>query len=216
MKQLGYGIAYYDEAPVLVDNWRPYAQNLQSKGVQILTVVNAPDNLAALYRALDDIGYTPKWAVLSANMYDPKLTRGAGSALKGNVLIVTNAVPFELASTHPATKQYIDILAKYAHAQPKALGINAWSAWLLWAHAAKECGSHLTRTCLLDQARAVKDWDGGGLHATTHPDNAAGSFSPCFLFMRATPTGFVYDREMTKPTKDIFNCDPANVFDVKT
>jgi ABC-type branched-subunit amino acid transport system substrate-binding protein len=215
LKALGYTEVYYDEAPVLVDNWRPYAQNLQTKGVQAFTIVNAPDNLAALFRSMDDIGYFPKFTVLPANMYDTKLTKGAGTALKGNVLIVTNAVPFELASTHPATKQFLDILAKYVPgAQPKALGINAWSSWLLWATAAKACGSELTRTCLLDHAKSVTQWNGGGLHAPTHPGNASGSFSPCFLLMRATPTGFVYDKTMTKPTDDIFNCDPKNLFDL--
>jgi ABC-type branched-subunit amino acid transport system substrate-binding protein len=215
LKALGYTEVYYDEAPVLVDNWRPYAQNLQTKGVQLFTIANAPDNLAALYRSLADLNYFPKYALLGANMYDPKLTKGAGAALKGNVLVVTNAVPFELASTHPATKQYLDILSKYVPgAQPKALGINGFSTWLLWATAAKRCGSELTRTCLLDKAGAVTDWNGGGLHATTHPGNASGSFSPCFLLVRATPTGFVYDRALTKPTKDIFNCDPKNVVDL--
>jgi ABC-type branched-subunit amino acid transport system substrate-binding protein len=215
IKQLGFTEVYYDEAPVLVDNWRPYAQNLQTKGVQLFTIVNAPDNLAALYRSLSDVGYYPKYALLPANMYDTKLTKGAGTALKGNVLVVTNAVPFELASTHPATKQYLDILAKYVPgAQPKALGINGFSSWLLFATAAKECGSQLTRTCLLDKARAVTDWNGGGLHAPTHPGTASSSFSPCFLLMRATATGFVYDKALTKPTNDIFNCDPKNVFDL--
>ncbi|HEX4778917.1 MAG TPA: ABC transporter substrate-binding protein [Acidimicrobiia bacterium] len=211
-KQLGYVSAYYDEAPILIDNFRTYAQNLQSKGVQVFLFENAPDNLAALYRALAELKYFPKWGIYGGNMYDPKLVKNAGGALQGNVLIVTNAVPFELASTHPATKQYIDILAKYAGgAQPKSLGINAWSAWLLWAKSAKACGSHLTRTCVLDKAAAVTSWTAGGLHAPAHPGNANQSASPCFVFVRATPSGFKIDEKMTHPTRDIFNCDPRNV-----
>ena len=30
----------------------------------------------------------------------------------------------------------------------------------------------------------------------------------------ATATGFAYDREMTRPNRDIFNCDPRNAFDL--
>jgi ABC-type branched-subunit amino acid transport system substrate-binding protein len=214
IKALGYTQVYYDEAPILVDDYRPYAQNLQSKGVQVFLFENAPDNLARLYQSLSDINYTPKYGIFSANMYDSKLIKNGGAALKGNVLVTTNQVPFELASTHPATQQYIDILKKYANAAPKALGINGWSSWLLWAKAAKECGSDLSRTCLMDKAGAVTEWDGGGLHANTHPGNASQPATTCFLFMRATPNGFVYDKKLTAPTKDIFNCTPSNSFNL--
>jgi hypothetical protein len=92
--------------------------------------------------------------------------------------------------------------------------VNAWSSWLLWAKAVKDCGSKLTRSCLLDKASAVTDWDGGGLTATTHPGNASQPATACFLFMRATASGFVYDKEATAPTKDIFNCTPSNSFNL--
>ena len=214
-KILGYKHAYYDEAPILVDSYRAYATNLQAKGVQVWMFENAPGNLAAFYRALSDINYTPKYGLFAGNMYDDKLTKQAGPALKGNVLIATSAVPFELASTHPATKQYIDTLAKYVNgAQPKSLGINAWSSWMLFAKGVKECGDNVTRQCVFDNARATKGWTGGGLHAATNPNNLSGSVNECFLFIRATPTGFVYDRETTRPNRDIYNCDPRNAFDL--
>jgi hypothetical protein len=134
--------------------------------------------------------------------------------LTGNALIATSAVPFELASTHPATKQYIDILAKYANAKPKALGVNAWSSWLLFAKAVKECGANVTRQCVFDRASATTGWTAGGMHAASKPGNLSGSGNPCFLFIRATPTGFQYDKEFTRPNQGIFNCDPANAFDL--
>jgi hypothetical protein len=212
---LGYGSAYYDEAPIIPDTWRPYATNLQTKGVQVWMFENAPFNLAAFYRALHDVNYTPKYGLFAANMYDDKLTKTAGPALTGNVLITSSAVPFELASTHPATKQYIDILAKYVPgATPRALGINAWTSWLLWAKSVKECGSGVTRQCVFNHASATKGWTGGGLHAASDPNNLSGSGNQCFLFIRATPTGFTYDAQMTRPNRDIYNCDPRNNFDL--
>ncbi|MBV8951146.1 MAG: ABC transporter substrate-binding protein [Actinobacteria bacterium] len=214
-KALGYTSVYYDEAPILVDSYRPYAQNLETKGVQIWMFENAPDNLAAFYRALHDINYTTKYGVFAANMYDSKLTKEAGPALTGNVLIATSQVPYELASTHPATKQYIDILSKYVPgATPKALGINSWSSWLLWAEGVKACGSNVTRDCVFNHAKATRNWTGGGIHASSNPNNLTGPSNPCFLFVRATPTGFVYDRQDTRPNNDIFNCDPRNAFDL--
>jgi hypothetical protein len=94
--------------------------------------------------------------------------------------------------------------------------MNAWSAWLLWAKAAKECGSNLTRKCLMDKAGAVTTWTGGGLHAPDKPGNAKTSGSECFTLMEATPNGFVVNKDILKPNKDgVYNCDPKNVFDLK-
>jgi hypothetical protein len=41
-----------------------------------------------------------------------------------------------------------------------------------------------------------------------------GVLSRCFTRLRATPDGFVLDADMTRPTDDIFNCDPGNVVEV--
>ncbi|MBV8951368.1 MAG: ABC transporter substrate-binding protein, partial [Actinobacteria bacterium] len=51
-KQLGFGEVYYDELPLSVDNWRPYAQNLQTKGAQVFTMQSQPNFLAALLKSL--------------------------------------------------------------------------------------------------------------------------------------------------------------------
>ena len=70
------------------------------------------------------------------------------------MLVNSYIVPFELASQYPATQQYIDLLNQYAGgAKPKSLGVNAMSAWLLWATAAKACGSNLTRDCVMATPR---------------------------------------------------------------
>ena len=54
--------------------------------------------------------------------------------------MVVGFVPYEDASKNPATQQYLDEFAKYkpdgkSHA---ALGMQTWSAWLLFAKAAAE------------------------------------------------------------------------------
>ncbi len=43
--------------------------------------------------------------------------------------------------------------------------MQATSSFLLWATAAKECGSDLTRQCMIDELSQIHEWDGGGLHA---------------------------------------------------
>lgn len=215
-KQLGFTEVYYDETPLQVDSFRPYAQSMQTKGVQVITAESNPADMARLYHSFQDLGYAPKYAVFSANLYDPSLIQNGGSALSQSKIFVNDyVVPFELADKYPATKQYIDILNKYVHgAKPKSLGVNALSAWLLFAQSVKQCGSNLTRDCLMSKAGAVKEWDGGGISAPMQPGNASGPTENCFVLLQATPTGFVIDKDITKPNTGIFNCSASNQIDL--
>jgi ABC-type branched-subunit amino acid transport system substrate-binding protein len=208
---LGYKTVYYDEIGLQVDNWRPYAQNLQSKGVQVFTMEAAPTQVAPAYKSMQELGYVPKYSILQPNMYDPSFVQNANTALaEGAVYVNTYINPFEQADQHPATKQYIELLDEYAHAKPKELGVNAFSSWLLWAQSVKACGSQLTRSCILEQAGKVTSWEGGGLHAPFHPGNSTAPAGQCFVLMQATPSGFVVDKKVTKPNNGIFNCSPEN------
>jgi hypothetical protein len=214
-ESLGYTTVDYEELPIQVNNWRPYVENLKSRGVQVLTMLSNPDQLAALYKSMADVGYFPKYTMVDANMYDTKLIAEGGSALQG-IYVNSGIVPFELADQFPATKQYLDLLQQYAKgAKPKGLGVNGFSAWLLFAQSAKACGSSLTRQCLIDHAGATKDWTGGGLHGAQQPGNATQSLGPCFMLLKATPNGFTVDSTLTQPNNGLFNCDPANVFKLK-
>jgi ABC-type branched-subunit amino acid transport system substrate-binding protein len=211
---LGYSVVSYQEVPLQVDNWRPIVQNLQQNGVQVMTFEGNPEQTAAIYRTMSDIGYFPKYTVLSVNHYDPKLTTQGGAAINGSqggLFVNTFMVPFESADQNPPTKQYIGLLQQYAKgAKPKALGVNGFSAWLLFAESAKACGSNLTRSCVMDHAAATHEWTGGGLHAPTQPGNATTSMSQCFVLMKASNSGFTLDKDVLKPNNGVFNCDPAN------
>lgn len=208
----GFTKVYYEETPAAVDNWRTFAENIKAKGVQVLSIEDTPENGASLLKAMNDVGYFPKYFVFEANFYNPKLIEEAGAALgQTTVLINADIVPFELAGADfPATAQYIALLKATTGQSPRALGINAMSAWLLWAQSATACGSNLTRACVLEQASKVKGWTAGGLHSPTDPANSTGSNTLCFLTLQATEQGFVVRKDITKPNQGIFNCDPAN------
>ena len=122
--------------------------------------------------------------------------------------------PFEKANKSTATGQYLEAFKQYKPGGKNKtyLGLQAWSAWLLFAKAAKECGNDLTRKCMYDNAKKVTSWTGGGLHATTEP--GAGTSSDCFALEQATPSGFKLVTD-TKPNDGIFNCSPKNVYTLK-
>jgi len=218
-ESLGFVTASYQEAPPTIDNYRPFVENLHTAGVQVLGIQANPSNDAGYFKSMADVGYAPKYVLLNGNNYDPNLISLSGSTLsqfKGGVYINTYIVPFELADQYPAVKQYLNLLTQYAGgAKPKSLGINGMSAWLLWAQSAKACGSNLTRDCVMQNAAQAKNWTAGGLHAPSNPGNATSPSEQCFVLLKATTSGFVVDKDITKPNNGVFNCDPANSFDLK-
>lgn len=199
--------------PLGETTWTPFAQAIKSAGVKGLVYTGEPENLAKLLLALSEIGYQLDWVTADANHVDSKLIETGGAAVK-NVYIAGAVVPYTLAKTNPATEQYIKLFAKYLpNGKFKAyLGYQGFSAWLLFAQAAKACGSQLTRRCVYDNASKVTNWTGGGLHAPTDPGKNAGR--GCSLVVEATPDGFVVPKAF-KATDGIFNCDPENTFTLK-
>jgi len=210
---LGYVEVHYEELPNAVDNWAPIAQNIQNDGVQVLGV--QPTLVIPLMKAFNDLGYFPKYILLNANNYASNVIDELGPLLDKTTFLVNNyTLPVEDA-TNPLMKEFIDIHQTYAKVDPKGLGFNSFSAFLLWAQGAKACGSELTRQCVLDNVSKVKAWTAGGLHAPHDPSNSSGSNSPCYVAMQATPKGFVVDTDVTKPDTDgLYNCDPKNIVDL--
>ena len=215
-KQLGYTEVYYDEAPLAVDNYRPYVEALKAKGVQVFSAYSNPINMSTMLKSMQDVGYFPKYILFAGNFYDSALIKNAGTALdQSHVAVSMFPTPFELADQFPAVQQYIDLLTKYANgAKPKSLGVNAMSGWLLWAQSAKACGSNLTRKCLFDNASAVTKWDAGGLHFPGTPGNAKSPDPLCHVVMQATSKGFILDKQLGQPNNGPANCDPRNQLDL--
>jgi ABC-type branched-subunit amino acid transport system substrate-binding protein len=209
-KALGFKTVYSDVYPAVgTVSWAPYVAAMKDKGVKGIIFTGEPGTLAELEKTMRDQSYQPEWITGAANLYDKGLTEVGGPAID-NTYIVTTFTPFEDAKSNPALQEYEDLFAKYKpNGKSQALlGLQGFSAWLLFAQAAKECGADLTRRCVYDNLKNVHDWTGGGLHATTDP--GAGTPSNCYALIEATPDGF----ELAKiPTTDgIYNCSTKNVY----
>ncbi len=141
---------------------------------------------------MDEIEYHPDFVRGATNLYDTVLLSEAGKAAD-NVFISGSSYPFldpELAAQNPATQQYLDIMDEYDPGGKVAdLGIAAFSAWLLFARSASACGDDLTRDCVWAEVTAVRDWSGGGLHATQ--DISGGRAAGCFVEIEASRGEFV-------------------------
>jgi ABC-type branched-subunit amino acid transport system substrate-binding protein len=190
-------------------SWTPLAQAIQSEGVKGLQWTGEPENLAKLLVALEDIGYELEWVTAAANHIDQKLIDQGGAAVR-NVFIAGSVVPYFQAEDNEATQQYQDLFEEYLpDGRSQAyLGYQAFSAWLLFAQAVKECGSDVTRTCVFENAQSVEDWTGGGLNA---PSNPADAVPPeCATISEATPEGFQVATDF-EPSDGLFDCNPDNV-----
>lgn len=211
VKSLGWTKVYDDlYPPTGATDWTPVAQGIKDKGVKALLWTGEPENLAKLMQALSDIGYELDFVRSDANHYDDKLISTGGPAIQ-NVYIRGVFSPFELAKPGSATQEYLDAFEKYLpDGKAKAyLGLQAWSAWLLFATAANECGNDLTRKCVYDNAHKITEWTGGGLHAAV--DLSSNKAPDCFTEIIASPSGFKLVNDL-KPTEGIYRCDPDGVY----
>jgi hypothetical protein len=215
---LGYDVTYYTLYPATgINNPQSYVQQMKAQGVQVEMLVGDNSSQVALEKAMQTLGWYPDVMTFGANFYDPTFVANGGSALQSSY-VIDGYYPFELASQNPPTAQYVNILkAELPSPKISALGVQAWDAWLLFAVAAKACGSNLTRACLLQQAGAQTAWTGGGIKPPVHPMAVGATAATCALVLKATASGFSVDPSALPPTPGDgpFNCDPANVAHLK-
>jgi ABC-type branched-subunit amino acid transport system substrate-binding protein len=182
-------------------DWRPFAQRLKNCGVEAVNYVGTPiPNFQQLLDGAAQLDYEPIWFA-EANNYDGTFAEWNTNGNGDNVYVRLSFTPFEEADANPATKLYVDLVTENG-GDIALLGVQATSSFLLWATAAKECGSDLTRQCVLDNATQVTEWTAGGLHA---PSNPGENLPPeCGLLVKLEGTKWV---RFTPEEPNTFDCD---------
>jgi ABC-type branched-subunit amino acid transport system substrate-binding protein len=214
LTQIGYKVVNFQEAPVIgVSNWRPYVENMRQAGARA-AITLSPD-ISALVQSFGDVGWHPDLLPLGVQNYNAGTITLEKDGLLPPTYVTTTYWPFEDAAHNPPTQQAISLIKSGSKITPDFAHLQALNAWLLWAVAAKACGSQLTGQCVIDKAGTQQGWTGGGIIAPTDTHVGPGVLSQCFVLLKATPQGFVLAPDITKPNHDIFNCDPANVVTVK-
>jgi ABC-type branched-subunit amino acid transport system substrate-binding protein len=188
-----------------VAQWAPYIQKLKDCGTQVVYFVGSPlPNFQNLLDASAQADYHPIW-VTDANFYTQDFANANASGNADQVYMRMAFTPFEQADSNPATKQYVDMVRANGN-QPALLGAQATSAFLMWATAAKECGTDLTRQCVLDNLAKITSWTAGGLHAETNP---AKNLPPaCVMVLRMDSKTFVQD---SPAQQGDFACNPEYI-----
>ncbi len=212
-EQLGWTVVYDDQYPAAgVSSWRPYIENMKSKGVRGLFWTGEPVNLAKLLVEARAVGLDFDWVRTDSNNLDLKLLEEAGADADG-LHIRSVFAPFlgDTAEPGSASAQYRELIERYDEGGAQALlGVQGLSGWLLFATAARDCGADLTRDCVFANIQQNTEWSGGGLHAPI--DLAAGRGPDCFnLFLVAEGEFTLAD---IAPNNGIFNCNAANTLEL--
>jgi ABC-type branched-subunit amino acid transport system substrate-binding protein len=182
-------------------NWSPFVSSLRDAGVEWFNFVGEGAYFAQLQQAMAEQDYQPAVTLQDTNLYDPEYLEAAGDAAEGTYLR-SAFVPFEEADQEPAVAEYVEMV-EAVDGKVALLGAQSVSAWLLFAQSARDCDleGDLTRTCVLERAASVTEWDAGGLHAPTDPSTSSGP--DCTVVLQ------VQDGEFVRHAPDEgFECDP--------
>ena len=125
---------------------------MKAKGVTYLTAVSAASETLALLDEVQEAGprargHRPRPAVLR---------RGRGRGRRGHgAHVLTNTVPFNEADETPILQLYLDQMEAVGAGEDKVttLGVQSFSAGLLFATAADALGADLTREGLVSELR---------------------------------------------------------------
>jgi len=92
------------------------------------------------------------------------------------------------------------------------VAVEAMSSWVLFAQSAAACGDDLTVGCVIGTAKRQKAFEAGGLVGPV--DISDPLAAPCEMIISGSAAGYRYDREMTRPTDGLYNCDRSNVVEL--
>ncbi len=215
--RIGNKVSTLQPRPALVDNYRPYFEQMKQAGAKADFEIVAQDP-SPIFQGMNDTGFKPQWTLFGQTFYSPKSVAAAkAAAYLPNSFINLSNIPWEMADQFPVVKQAVDIMA----AGPGTAGLDSFSSlafnsWTLWAQSATACGTNLTQDCVLQKAGSHPAWDAGGLFPPVNTDPKAQDYTNCTLVMNLTKTGWVYDKKVTQPNKGIYNCGADNLMSVKS
>ncbi|WP_421120681.1 ABC transporter substrate-binding protein [Aquihabitans daechungensis] len=204
----GYDFVYDKTTGVIQESYATEASEMKADGVEWVTMVSATSETAKLLRDMKTQGFEPEVVDLGQQYYDPELLAEPGSE---GAIVQLNTVPFEEVDDSPALQTYMDAYdALDTKVEPTSLGVQAFSAGLLFSTAAKALGNDLTRDKLLEELKGIHEWDGGGLHFLADP--GANKSSNCFMYMEVKDGKFVrlWPEEVTA-----FDCDDSYRYDLE-
>lgn len=201
--KVGYTFTSVQDGGIFQESYAAEAQDMKRAGVRFVTQVSTTSETAKLLRDMAAQGFDPDVVFLGAQYYDPELLTEPASE---GTYVELNTVPFEEAEVSPALQQFIEAYdAVGTNVKATSLGVQAFSAGLLFAQAAKSAGDDLTRDRLMEELKSINSWTGGGLHFETNPGDRVRS--DCYLLMQVQGGEFT---RVSPEEPGTYSCDPSH------
>ena len=162
------------------DDWTPFILSLKDSDIKhvYFTGTCLPNYQA--FRASAAVNNFEAIYSVDPNFYEDSCRRANSDGVMNGTFIRSAYIPFEERNASKAVDDYLKIMDA-SGGEVALLGMQTASAFMLWATAAKACGSDLTRECVLNEADAIDEWTGGGLHVPSDP--GVNETPPCGLVM---------------------------------
>lgn len=206
--ELGWDFVYDKTTGQIQESYTAEVKAMKDAGVEYVTMVSATDELVKVLRDMRIQGFEPEIVDLGQQYYDPGVPAEEG-AEGANVQL--NTAPFEEEADSPALQAYLEAYdAVGSDIGATSLGVQAFSAGLLFATAAKAAGVDPTRESVLAELRKITEWDAGGLHFPANPGENA--VSTCFSY--ALVAGGKFERLQPAEVGE-FDCDDAYAVDLE-
>jgi ABC-type branched-subunit amino acid transport system substrate-binding protein len=192
------------------DDWKPFVQNLKDCEAEVVYFAGSPNpNFQNFLSSAAQLDYHPIY-ITETNFYEEGFAEwnAQNGGIADDVYFRMAFAPLSEAPINPAVQQFLDIVQGNG-GDVSQLGMQATSAFLLWATAVKACGDNVTRDCVFTEIAKITQWTGGGLHAPTNP--AAKLPPDCAMTLKLQGSEFVRFAPVEPGTYD---CDPAYVVPV--
>ncbi|MEX0874011.1 MAG: ABC transporter substrate-binding protein [Actinomycetota bacterium] len=162
-QSVGYNFIYQQEVQVLEANFTRFVIEMQSRGVQYVTMVSDFQSVVRLQKSMRQQNFVPKVRDWDSVAYDPDYLNEP-AVVEGSLVFLSTALVEESAS-NPEMRLYADWLQRGSPgAVPDYFGIHTWSAFRLFQVLASGIGPDLTRPKMLSALKATREWNGNGLH----------------------------------------------------
>src|SRR6202167_3679134 len=189
----GWKVADFLEPPTSVENWTPYVDQYQQKGVTALWPADNA-NFTPFAQAMTTAGYHPTFVLLGTQFANTQTQQAvAANPSLPPIYVETQWWPLAQASQNPSTEELVTTMHKYAKGDSIDFDDEEGAeAWTLWAKSASACGAALTVTCVLNKAAATTNWSAGGIQAPVAKltlSNENPQPSPCFALLQLTAKG---------------------------
>ena len=161
-ESVGFEFVMTAEVQVLEANYTRFVSEMESKGVQYVTMVADYQNIVRLQKTMRQQGYVPKVRDWDSVAYDVDYLADQ-QAVDGSFVFINTAMLEDTSNAE--VKLYTDWLQRASPgAKADFFGLYAWSGYRLFQKLASEIGPDLTRKKLFDALKATKEWGANGLH----------------------------------------------------